>query len=113
MIGADRLRPADPALAVGPERIDLARAFFANPWGPHGVELQSLLNRMRAAPVAGKLVLFCTKPYQEWRLARLPQRRGLAPEILEGPAFSSLADAERAAFRIRWQELTGAALPDP
>ena len=73
--------------------------------------LQHVLNRMRAAPVAGKLVLVCTVPYREWRLARLPMRRGLKLEVLAAEPFTSLADAEVAAFRLRWREMSGADLP--
>jgi hypothetical protein len=91
--------------------IDLADQFFANPWGPHGPELQYLLNRMRSAPTAGKLALQVIEPYRKWRLVRLPRRRGERLEPLEGQIFTSLAAAECAAFAIRWQDMFGVALP--
>lgn len=85
---------------------------MASPWGPHDSDVQAVLHRMRAAPIAGKLVLVCKQPYRQWALARLPPGRGGVLEYLDLPAFTSLADAERAAFRVRWQEMTGATLPD-
>jgi hypothetical protein len=46
-------------------------------------------------------------------LARLPVKRGMPVERLEGKVYSSLADAERAAFTIRWEEIFGRPLPSP
>ena len=103
---------SDVAGLPGSDRTDLARQFFRSPWGPHGVELQALLNRMRGGPVAGKLVVLAEQPQPGWRLARLPTRRGGALDILSGPSFTSLADAERAAFRLRWEAMTGSPLGD-
>lgn len=105
-------RPPDVGGDAPPLAPDVVRQFFAKPYGPHGVELQSLLNRMRAAPVASKLVLLVVTPHREWQLARLPQRRGEALSVLPGPSFMVLADAERAAFRLRWKEMFGWRLPD-
>jgi hypothetical protein len=102
----------DVAGLPGPDRTDLAWQFFRSPWGPHGVELQAVLNRMRAAPAAGKLVVLAEEPHRAWRLARLPSHRGDALDILPGPPFRSLADVERAAFRLRWEAMTGSPLPE-
>ncbi len=104
-------RPAGIGGEASPPALGLVRQFFARPYGPHGVELQHLLNRMRAAPVSSKLVLLVVAPHREWRLARLPQRRGGALQVLPMATFTVLADAERAAFRIRWEELFGWRLP--
>ena len=104
-------RPADLGDDAAPPAPEVVRQFFARPHGPHGVELQGLLNRMRAAPVPSKLVLLVVTPHREWRLARLPRHRGGALLVLPGPSFTVLADAERAAFRLRWEEMFGWPLP--
>jgi hypothetical protein len=90
----------------------LARAFKANPGGPHEPALQRLVDRMRWQPMAGKYILVCTKPHSEWTLARLPGRRGEPVEIIEGETFDSLEAAEWAVFKRRWEALTGNAIDD-
>jgi hypothetical protein len=104
-------RPGDLGAAPRQPPLEIVRAFLARPYGPHGTELQHLLNQMRAAPVSGKLVVLVVVPHREWRLARLPERRGGHPEIVPGPNFTALADAERAVFRLRWEAMFGQALP--
>ena len=104
-------RPADLGRST-PPTAELARQFLARPHGPHGVELQHLLNRMRATPVAGKLVLLVVTPYREWQLARLPQHRGGVLEVVPGACFTDLAEAERAAFRLRCEAMFGWRLAD-
>ena len=96
--------------AIDPQRIDLAREFCRNPWGPHSAELQRILNVMRAAPVAGKHVILMSGPYRRWSVARLTGVRGEAAERIEGLSFDNPEDAERAVFQLRWQEHTGQAL---
>ena len=92
---------------IDPGRVDLARAFIDNPWGPHSAELQRVLNVMRAAPVAGKHVILMSGPYRRWSVARLTGVRGEAAERIEGLSFDNPEDAERAVFRLRWEEHTG------
>ncbi len=91
-------------------RPELARAFMERPWGPHASAVQALVNVMRAAPVSGKFALRCLVPYETWVLVRLPRRRGLPLERVDDRVFTSLIDAERAAFAQRWEALFGAPL---
>ena len=91
---------------------ELAWAFKADPWGPHGPALQRLVDRMRWEPIAGKHVLVCTKPYAEWALARLPDRRGEVVQFIEGEVFNSLEAAEWAVFKRRWETITGSAIDE-
>lgn len=93
--------------AIDPERVDLAREFCRNPWGPHSAELQRILNVMRAAPVAGKHVILMSGPYRRWAVARLTGVRGEPAENIEGLSFDNPEDAERAVFRLRWKAHTG------
>ena len=93
--------------AIDPERVDLAREFHRNPWGPHSAELQRILNVMRAAPVAGKHVILMSGPYRRWAVARLTGVRGEPAEKIAGLTFGNPEDAERAIFRLRWEAHTG------
>ena len=92
--------------------LGLARAFKANPLGPHEPALQRLVDRMRWQPMAGKYILICTKPHTEWTLARLPGRRGESIELIADETFDSLEAAEWAVFKRRWETLTGNAIDD-
>ncbi len=103
---------------IDPTRLDLLAAFRANPRGPHAPELQRLVNRLRTGPMRGKYVVVCTRPHREWTLVQLPGRRGETVDLLPECVFTSLADAEWAVFKRRWEEATGAPLdedrlPDP
>lgn len=90
-------------------RTDLALEFKAKPYGRHSDELQRILNFFRSDPVAGNYCVVCTKPHQEWALARFRQT-SREPVDLLGPVFASLEAAEWAVFKIRWQHHTGQAL---
>ena len=94
---------------VDPSRTDLAREFKARPYGRHSDELQRILNLFRSAPLAGNYCVVCTRPHREWALARFRQT-SREPVDLLGPTFASLAEAEWAVFKLRWQHHTGQAL---
>src|SRR5262249_61574990 len=55
--------------AIDPTRLDLAREFKRSPFGPHSPELQAVLNVLRGARHCQDLLLICTKPHAQWRLA--------------------------------------------
>ena len=95
---------------VDPDRIDLAREFEANPFGPHGAELQRVVTRMRWCEVKGRHVLVTRIPHREWVLGRLSGRRGVDVELLEDQVFTSRAEAEWAVFKLRWRAITGRTL---
>lgn len=96
---------------IDPRRRDLAEAFLANPRGPHSPELQRLVNKLRFEPtMKGKYAVVCTKPHREWTLAQLPGRRGEPVRLHEDRVFTSLDDAERAIFKLRWEAHTGETL---
>jgi len=96
---------------IDPTRRDLVEAFIANPNGPHGPELQRLVNKLRFEPtMKGKYAVVCTKPYEEWTLAQLPGKRGEPVRIHRDRVFTSLEDAERAVFKLRWEAHTGRTL---
>lgn len=86
----------------------LADEFMADPFSRRpSPELQRLLMIFRGQPVPERYVLVCTKPYREWALARMGARRGDPVELIGEERFTSLEDAERAVFRLRWKHHTG------
>ena len=92
-------------------RRDLVAAFNANPRGPHSPELQRLVNTLRFEPtMKGKYAVVCTKPHEEWTLAQLPGERGVPIRMHTDRVFTSLDDAERAIFKLRWEAHTGETL---
>ena len=95
---------------IDPGKTHLAEEFLADPLGHHSPELQRVLWVMRGAPLKGKYALVCTKPYREWMLVRMSGERGTPPRPLRSHVYASIADAERAVFRLRWKAFTGRAL---
>ena len=84
----------------------LADEFMADPFGRASPELQRVLMIFRGEPLEGKPILVCTKPFEEWALALHPGRRGV-PLTMTEHRFTSLAEAERFVFRLRWKKYTG------
>ena len=96
------------AYRIDPRRDrDLVDEFRQRPIGHHSPNLQRVLNTLRGGPLAGKYVLVCTRPFQEWVLARHPGERGKPIELLREHIFTSKEEAEWAVFRLRWKEHTG------
>jgi hypothetical protein len=95
---------------IDPRRTDLALEFKRRPFGPHSPELQAVLNVLRRAQNCQNLLLVCTRPHEEWVLAE-KQPDGLPPRLFSDPLFASPEDAEWHAFRLRWEAVTGEALP--
>ena len=81
--------------------------FRQNPIGQHSPNLQRVLNTLRGGPLKGKYVLVCTRPFEEWVLARHPGERGRPVELMHEHRLSSREEAEWAVFRLRWKEHTG------
>ena len=99
---------------VDASRLDLVEEFRVRPRGPHGDELQKLLHRMRWSGdpgESGRYVLVTRELGRLWVLARLPRVRGAPVEIIGDRVFTSFAAAEWEVFVLRWESLTGQALP--
>ena len=96
--------------AIDPRRTDLALEFRRRPFGPHSPELQAVLNVLRGSAHCQNLLLVCTRPHTEWMLAE-KQPGGLPPRLFTDLVFGSLEDAEWHAFSVRWEAVTGQALP--
>jgi hypothetical protein len=77
--------------------------------GVHGgiqddVQLDRVLTRMRMQPTGafgGKLIIVCTKPEQEWRIARLSGIRGVPPRFVEDLVFADEQAAQAVIFAMR------------
>ena len=75
--------------------------------GPHSAALQRIVTRMRDGEIPGRYALVVSVPYREWVLAKISGQRGVDVTLVEDQVFTSLEDAERAVFRMRWEEITG------
>lgn len=99
---------------IDPSRLDLARAFRDAPFGPHGQELQKLLKLLRWEPFDDRIVAIQPRQNGPWQLARNTGRKGSPLEVFEaggeGEGFATLAEAQWAIFRARWERHTGQAL---
>jgi hypothetical protein len=80
--------------------------------GVHGgiqddVHLDKVLNRMRWQPTGafgGKLIIVCTEPEQQWRIARLSGVRGVAPTFVGERVFTDEQSAQAEVFAMRLQQ---------
>jgi hypothetical protein len=99
-------------LPIDTARKDLVEEFRRQPFGPHSPDLQLVLNRLRAEPLAGRYTLIATQPKREWMIATLSGERGKPPELVSDKRYTDPAAAEWAVFKLRWQRATGETLPD-
>jgi hypothetical protein len=81
-----------------------------NPFGPHPDELARVLNVFRAAETEGKYVIVRLPDEEGWRLAKVTGRRPEGSVAIEEVVYSSVEEAEHAAFvsRLRESGLLGA-----
>ena len=66
----------------------------------------------RGEAMAGKYVLICTKPHEQWVLGQLSGRRGDPVRIHHNQVFHSINEAEWEIFKLRWHKYTGEHLDD-
>lgn len=90
---------------IQPEDRSVIDEFRQNPIGNHSPRLQRVLNLFRGASMAGKYVLICRKPHEEWVLGQLTGNRG-EPITMTNQVFHSIEDAEWYVFRQRWKHYT-------
>jgi hypothetical protein len=90
---------------VDPNRLDLAREFKANIYGPHSGDLQRILNLFRSEPQDGQYVLIREAKGGPWALAQYDPTPGTLPRRV-GPVFATVEEAEWAVFKLRWKKFT-------
>jgi hypothetical protein len=80
------------------------------PIGKHSDELERVLIYLRKhhLEMAGKYILVCTKPHEEWRIATLSGKPGVPPELLPD-SFADRYEAEHGLFLKRLKD--GGLLP--
>jgi hypothetical protein len=76
------------------------------PLGEHSDGLKRVLNYLRRSSSLTPYVLVCTKPFREWRIARLSGKRGKTPIFIDAPAQDSESKAMHAIFLKRIEEIT-------
>ena len=99
----------DDDTAIDATRLDLARAFRANPFAKHSPELYALLETLRGPRFNGNYVLVVLEPNKRYALA-VKQPGGKPPVVLGNEIHGSAADAEWAVFKRRWEAATGQTL---
>lgn len=75
------------------------------PIGKHSDELERVLIYLRKhhLTMAGKYILVCTKPHEEWRIAELSGEPGVPPTLLDD-TFSDRYEAEHGLFLKRLRD---------
>lgn len=76
-----------------------------DPTGHHGDTLKRVLNYFRRSPGLPPYVIVCTRPFREWRVARLSGVRGQPPNFVDERRFNAEAKAMHAVFLLRVDEL--------
>lgn len=80
--------------------------------GAHGgiqddMQLDRVLTRLRMQPAGafgGKFVIICTRPEQEWRIARLSGVRGVPPRFIDDRVFTDEQEAQAEVFSLRLEQ---------
>jgi hypothetical protein len=76
-----------------------------DPRGPHSDALKRVLNYFRRSTALTPFVVVCTRPFQEWRVARLSGVPGQGPVLIDQQIFNSQAEAMHAVFLKRAAEV--------
>jgi branched-chain amino acid transport system permease protein len=73
-----------------------------DPAGFHSDALKRVLNYFRRSARLGNYVVVCTRPFKEWRVARLEP--GRAPIFIDERTFNTASKAAHALFLLRVDE---------
>lgn len=83
----------------------LIAAHRQNPPGPHGDDLERLLNYFRRAAVTDKYAILAVKPFAEYRVVALSGRRNVPPNTVGEEIYATPNEAQHAVFLRRVQDL--------
>ncbi len=76
-----------------------------NPLGDHSDTLKRVLNCLRRSPALTPYVIVCTRPFREWRIARMSGERGKGPVFDDDRRYNSEKKAMHALFLKRVEVL--------
>jgi len=103
-----------PLLTDEAKRNELIAEHRANPIGTpasggrpaieHSEDLQTVLDKLRRAPMTGKYVTVCKRPFQDYRIGVCSGIRGQSVQILDD-SFSSQEACEHGIFLKRITDL--------
>lgn len=84
---------------------ELIAAHRQNPSGPHGDDLERLLNYFRRAAVADKYAILAVKPFEEYRVVALSGQPGVPPRTVDEKTYAQPDEAQHAVFVRRVHDL--------
>jgi branched-chain amino acid transport system permease protein len=76
-----------------------------NPTGLHSETLERVLLYFRKAELAGKYAVYCTKPFESYRIVALSGLPGVPPRVVDDRTYDSVDEAYHAVFLRRINDL--------
>ena len=76
-----------------------------DPVGIHSDALDRVLNYFRRPNLLDELVIVCTRPFKQWRVARMTGVPGQAPVFVDERSYNSEAKAAHAVFVMRVEQM--------
>jgi len=84
---------------------DVIAEHEAKPLGQHSDHLERMLNYFRKAPIPDKYAVYCTKPFESYRVVALSGIPGVPPRVVDDRTYPSLDAAYHAVFLRRVNDL--------
>ena len=75
-----------------------------DPVGIHSDALDRILNYFRRPNLLGHYAIVCTRPFKQWRVARIAAGPGQSPVFVDERTYSSEARAAHAVFLLRVEQ---------
>jgi branched-chain amino acid transport system permease protein len=75
-----------------------------DPVGIHSDALDRVLNYFRRPNLLDRYVIVCTRPFKQWRVARMTGVPGEAPEFIDERTYNSEAKAAHAVFLLKVEQ---------
>ena len=76
-----------------------------DPVGIHSDALDRVLNYFRRPNLLDQYVMVCTRPFKQWRVARMTGVPGQAPVFVDERSYNSEAKAAHAVFLLRVEQM--------
>lgn len=75
-----------------------------DPVGIHSDALDRVLNYFRRPNLLDHYVIVCTRPFKQWRVARMTEFPGQGPVFVDERSYNSEAKAAHAVFLMRVEQ---------